>query len=1031
MRSFLILIVVIWFIMPVYTQLHCINYTSQDGLNSDHVICAVEDKNGFMWFGTSKGLCRFDGLNFTNFSNSGKGNPPEKVFVRDIEIDEFNNVWIGTENQGIYCYNQSNATWISYHSNSEEGHRLKSNEIHFLKSDKAGKMWYGASNSGLAYIDFEKDSLVNYYLEHIPMRGGWPNSVYDLIEDPRDSLKYLIVAQGYLLSFDTENEKITIEEELNEVHIPVSSQLSFHSLVAVSESKLMLGTWGLGIYEYDLLTRELIRNNPKEFEEGIIWRSNVSTSQSGMIWAAYRQKGISSYNPTSKDWNVYRSEAFNRNGLPKGDIEKIYPAKDGKIWVLSMEGISLIVPEFQAFDYFENEENETNYFHDVYYDEKSNKYYLVFSGDSGPLKIFDEDFTLETVLTFPREGTDFRSLFKIISYQDDLYFLSNELYFLNRKTELLEKFNFGDKITVDSISDMVIDDQGVFWILCRNYTLVQYDPQSRTSKVHEFSSHKLKGLSFFQYNGMTEVGDDLWISAQSELVIFSKENFRSHHFYFNGTSFVNNKNFDIKMEKRSTVNQVVEVDETCALVLIKGQGLFETCYDLSSDSISISNSLNSKYNRELRNAIRIVKGYNDVFWIASTNGLMYSDSEFKEIRIFDQRTGLRQSKLNYGLVFLKDELFVGTGNGFVKISCENLVVKEQPNQCIFTELVLGDYDLNSEEDNIYPFDVNSFSATVSLPNFYDAKQVTYAHRLIGSNDEWIYSGSDARSFNYPKLVPGEYTMEVKARSPSFEWSDVSRVSFIIKAPFWATGLFRFFSILITGLLIYGLYKIKVHRVLKMEKMKTKMARLESQVLRSQMNPHFIFNSLNSIKSLILMGQKESSISYLTQFSSLVRNILANSQESMIPLEKELKLLELYLEMESLRFKEKFNYKIDIGSRVNIYKLRVPPLIIQPYVENAIWHGLLHKEGCAKLIIKLKIIEDQLMIEVLDNGIGRNASEQMRSKNSNYQKKYFGSEMSRNRVEILEGESSVDIIDIEKKGVPKGTKVVIKLPIKYG
>ena len=168
---------------------------------------------------------------------------------------------------------------------------------------------------------------------------------------------------------------------------------------------------------------------------------------------------------------------------------------------------------------------------------------------------------------------------------------------------------------------------------------------------------------------------------------------------------------------------------------------------------------------------------------------------------------------------------------------------------------------------------------------------------------------------------------------------------------------------------------------KTAELKQQSTELEMQALRAQMNPHFIFNSLNSINRFILRNDRLQASEYLTKFSKLVRMILQNSQSSLIPLESELESLGLYLEMEALRFNYHFDYKISVPKDLDIEVLKVPPLILQPYVENAIWHGLMHKEEKGQLNIDVSQEEDHLYFKVTDNGIGSKKASELASKSA--------------------------------------------------
>ena len=143
-----------------------------------------------------------------------------------------------------------------------------------------------------------------------------------------------------------------------------------------------------------------------------------------------------------------------------------------------------------------------------------------------------------------------------------------------------------------------------------------------------------------------------------------------------------------------------------------------------------------------------------------------------------------------------------------------------------------------------------------------------------------------------------------------------------------------------------------------------------QALRAQMNPHFIFNCLSSINRFILKNESKTASDYLTRFSRLIRMVLINSQKSMIPLEDELQMLRLYLDMERLRFKNSFDYSIIFTNAIETGAIFIPPLLLQPFCENAIWHGLMHKEGQGILNIEFSMKDNILNCIIADNGIGQ-------------------------------------------------------------
>ena len=210
--------------------------------------------------------------------------------------------------------------------------------------------------------------------------------------------------------------------------------------------------------------------------------------------------------------------------------------------------------------------------------------------------------------------------------------------------------------------------------------------------------------------------------------------------------------------------------------------------------------------------------------------------------------------------------------------------------------------------------------------------------------------------------------------------------------------------------------------------------LEMQVLRAQMNPHFIFNSLNSINRFILQNNRAQASEDLTRFSKLVRLILQNSQASLIPLASELEALQLYLELESVRFNHHFIFTIRIGEGLDVSGLKVPPLIIQPYAENAIWHGLMHKEEKGNLQIELFEEENMLCCKITDDGVGRKKATELKTKSASTHKS-MGMQITADRITMLQKVNApttqIKITDlILPDGTAGGTEVLLKIPACY-
>jgi LytS/YehU family sensor histidine kinase len=230
-----------------------------------------------------------------------------------------------------------------------------------------------------------------------------------------------------------------------------------------------------------------------------------------------------------------------------------------------------------------------------------------------------------------------------------------------------------------------------------------------------------------------------------------------------------------------------------------------------------------------------------------------------------------------------------------------------------------------------------------------------------------------------------------------------------------------FIILIVATASYFSYKNAVA-----SKIANQLLALKS--LRSQMNPHFIFNALNSVNHFIAQQDERTANKFLSEFSQLMRLVLENSQEDFIPLNKEQEILALYLKLEHYRFRDKFDYTIDIDEGINTELIQVPPMLIQPYIENAVWHGLRYKESKGNLVLRIKQQPDNLVVEIQDDGIGRKKSAELKTAN---QKKHnsTGLRNIQERLKILNRVYKANYkVQIDDLPEGKGTIVRVFLPV---
>ncbi|MES2777098.1 MAG: histidine kinase [Bacteroidota bacterium] len=315
--------------------------------------------------------------------------------------------------------------------------------------------------------------------------------------------------------------------------------------------------------------------------------------------------------------------------------------------------------------------------------------------------------------------------------------------------------------------------------------------------------------------------------------------------------------------------------------------------------------------------------------------------------------------------------------------------------------------------------------------------IRFAYKLDGVDKNW--NRDYQPSLQYNALPPGNYTLHIKVDEAPYRFTQKElKIPVTIEAYWWQTLWFRVLVCMGLTALVYVLYRQRIRQISRQALVKTqyerRLAEVEMKALRAQMNPHFIFNCLNSINRYIVKSDHKTASGYLTKFSKLIRLILDNSSTDIISLQTEIDTLELYIQMEAMRFHNSFDYSIETAEGINTMTTHIPSMLVQPYIENAIWHGLLHKtEGKAMMRVRFINAEKKsIRIEIEDNGIGRVKAKELRSRET-LKTKSYGMQISSDRIKLINDlynmDARVSITDLyDEQGNACGTKVVIELPL---
>ena len=420
-------------------------------------------------------------------------------------------------------------------------------------------------------------------------------------------------------------------------------------------------------------------------------------------------------------------------------------------------------------------------------------------------------------------------------------------------------------------------------------------------------------------------------------------------------------------------------------------------------------------------------------WAGTLNGLNKVRWDWEDGFEIDKITtahGLPSNEITDVAVW-GNTLWVGTINGLAYFKDTN--PNHDSPMPILSAVLADRRSLDLATPARLSFWENNLTINYFAINFKMNGQIPYRYRL--DNGEWVQTFNT--SLNFPSLSAGHRDFEVQAQNEDGVWSNPAGFQFYIHPPWWQAWWFWSAIVLAGMLIIWAATRYRISQVRHEEQLKTafvkEISEKEMTALRSQMNPHFIFNCLNSINNFIVRNDSAQAAGYITKFSRLMRLVLDNSRSQKVPLEKELDALRLYMELEAMRFDDKFRYEIWVDDEIDQQFCQIPPMLIQPYIENAIWHGLMHKpEGGSVVVDVRQSTENKLVVEITDDGVGRARAAELESK-STLQRKSYGGLITAERLRILNidkpNESKVTLHDlVDAEGQACGTKVVLEIPV---
>ena len=953
-------------------------YSVDDGLPFISVSSIFQDNKGNIWSGGYAGLSKFDGNSFTNYSpKDGLLN----LSVTCISQDNQGNLWIGTIS-GINKFDGKKFTAYT------TKHGLISNYITCCVKDSDGDLWFG-TDKGISkltdgtFINFSrKDGLVGKNVKCIQHDGS------------------------------------------GNVWIGTNVGLS-----CFNGSRFTNYTTLDGLPSNDV--------------------NAISIDLQKTIWLA-TSNGLCKIN---------KNRTFKRYGQQQGlldmDINAILTDNKNTKWLGTTTGlISFSDNHFRKFPI--KKDQNSNLIECLFQDYENN---LWIGSHAGLYKYRGNPFTFYGT----NEGLVNNFVIGVLRDSKNVLWVGSQdgglfRYKNNGFIQYNEQNGFKAK-TVNAIYEYA---PGTLW-LATEQGLSIYDGTSFTKKTDSTDVFSTSINCFYK-----DSKDNVWIGGKDKLFKYDGKNFTSYTFACRSAEF---EIWTIVEDKKGTLwigtylgglikydgktftecsNMFDSMNDSFLSSLIDNEG---NLYFGSLDGLWMLNpqtpnlkpihfSKEDGMSSDLIYSLTFGRTQNEI-WVGTNQGLNriniaeYKKIGQKNIIPFGKQEGFSGVECNSGTFLEKDgSIWFATVNGLIKYDPKEYIENKSESKISLTDfrLFYNDTILTNgmhlrHNDNNITFNYSGICLT-------NPDKVMYSYILEGFQKHWS-PPSKERSATFSNLPPGNYTFKVTSSNNEGIWNKVpATFSFTIDRPFWKTWWFIICSSLFTIVALiltirYRIRQIKIREIYKTE-LNKKIANIESQALRAQMNPHFIFNTLSSIQHYISNNDTDAALKYLSKFAKLMRRIMDNSKQQMIPVAEEIQALNLYLELEVMRFANKFQYDIEVDDSIDPNYDRIPSMLIQPYVENAIIHGLLPKPGPGKISLNLQRQGSTILCMIEDNGIGREKSNEFK-KNRVQQHKSMGMSITQERLDILNSSLNsnlnAEIIDIyDENGAPAGTKVSLIIPL---
>ena len=1004
-----------------------VNYTFESGLTSSNTTCLAEDSTGFIWIGTEEGLNRFDGINFRQFLKDDGQGAVVGNYITIIHVLPDNRMLVGTKRGGICLYDPATELFQEFIL-TEERSEFAFRYVHdILPLD--GDEFLIAYQQQSPYLG-GLTLLSTQTMEQTPVFADVPKCTA-LLRDKSDPDKIWATGRDFML-LDLQSREVEIIED----PVRYTRRRNYYQQMEWIGDHIWIATWGSGIVSFNPDTREFNSeltydpNNQRDSNRNAIRK--FTADGEGNYWVNTADKGFGLLNMVDSTFAFYKHDASRANSIFHISSRDLLIDSRGLIWIAMAEGLSLRSPyvyqmKYKYIGWMEGSVNPRLFAYQqvqnvgdkwIVTSTSSNGFYVLDAetkeilGITGYDEIVDKGISGNTIRA-TRDGhvfTQYRGRLYEIDLLTDNAFPVVDLYGDLNLTGMPPSVN----TLMTSGNDC--------WFGTDDNIVGVYHTQTEIYEHYTIDTIRIDGLNNLVYELDIANNGDVWIGASKGVYRF-RDGVITH---------LSEISEEYKQLGALNLESLVVTEDLVVFGAME-KGLYT--YNVVTNELT-------RYSRKdglpnMRVAEMEVDTEGRVWGLTAAGMFSLDISKEDPLSVYNALDGLVATDLIRKEItaLSSGEIVVGAGLGICYFHPDDLNPQPTPEKLIVAECVIDGLKQPGADFVSLEVDYDSrVDLTFQAIGF--VKPESYQYYFRQSPDEpWSYLADPTLSFySFPE---GGMSLEVNASNERGEMMETPYLIQIdVKLPYYRTSWFAVLVFLMIVFLSYIIYTARLRRVKKEERVRARyqqrLVEVEMSALRAQMNPHFLFNCLNSIKFFIINKETDQASDYLTKFSRLIRLILTNSKSELIPLSGELEALDLYVDLESLRFDQQFEFDLQVAQGVQTEFIEVPPMIIQPFVENAIWHGLLHKKSAGRLLVDISIEGDHLVCIIEDDGIGRVKAAEMRSKTVSREKS-MGMDITRNRLLRMEGgsetERQLSIEDLyHEDGSPAGTRIKMLIPI---